>query len=235
MNQDYHCRITANIKGKEAFNKIKRVSEWWATNMEGKAQNLNDVFTVRFGETYGTFKITEMIPGKKMEWQVTDNYMHLLKNKTEWKGTKIIWELSHENNSTQISMTHIGLVPGIECYDDCKKGWDFYLKESLFKLMARDKGIPGTGIRATISNGKRTYEGILFSRNAALPDFADEWILIDVKETCVEHVISSYGVSILNKENFNTQQLKGENYMVVENKPLFKVIQPLEDIMATVK
>ncbi len=36
----------------------------------------------------------------------------------------------------------MGLVPEIECYNDCVKGWNFYVNESLFKLMTEGKGIP---------------------------------------------------------------------------------------------
>ena len=53
------------------------------------------------------------------------------------------WEISAKKNATQISFTHIGLVPGIECYNGCEKAWNFYVKESLFKLLTEGKGIPG--------------------------------------------------------------------------------------------
>ena len=56
-SQDYNCSITANITDEQAFESISHVSEWWATDFEGSAQKLNDVFTIRFGETSVTFKI----------------------------------------------------------------------------------------------------------------------------------------------------------------------------------
>ncbi|MDB5133507.1 MAG: hypothetical protein JWP37_110 [Mucilaginibacter sp.] len=142
--QNYNACITANISPKEAFEGISHVSEWWATNFEGRAKNLNDVFTVRFGETFVTFKIVEMVTNKKIVWQVIDCHLPWLDDKSEWKGTKIAWETSTENNLTQISMTHIGLVPEIECYTDCEKGWNFYVKESLAKLLTEHKGLPDT-------------------------------------------------------------------------------------------
>jgi hypothetical protein len=39
-------------------------------------------------------------------------------------------------------MIHIGLVPEIECYTSCVKGWDQYVKGSLFKLLTEGKGLP---------------------------------------------------------------------------------------------
>ena len=104
---------------------------------------MNDVFTLDFGKTsFVTFKLIEVVPDKKVVWLVTDCNLDFLKDKTEWTGTKVIWEISPENNSTKIKMTHVGIVPEVECYDSCVKGWDHYVKESLFKLLTEGKGLP---------------------------------------------------------------------------------------------
>ena len=144
MNQkDYNCSITANISAKEAVGGISRVSEWWVVNTEGHSQKLNDVFKVSFGKpSFVTFKLIEVVPDKKVVWLVTECNLDFLKDKTEWTGTKVIWEISPENNSTKIKMTHVGIVPEVECYDSCVKGWDHYVKESLFKLLTEGKGLP---------------------------------------------------------------------------------------------
>jgi hypothetical protein len=145
MNQqDYHYSITANITAKEAFENISHVPEWWATNFEGNSEKLNNIFTVCFGETFVTFKIIEVVPEKRIVWQVIDCYLHWLKDKKEWKDSKISWDISTKNNLTQIAMTHIGLVPEIACYNECKKGWDFFVGESLLKLLTEHKGLPDT-------------------------------------------------------------------------------------------
>jgi len=142
--QDYNATIVAKTTPKEAFEKISHVSDWWTTDLTGSSRNLNDIFTIRFGETFVTFKIVEAIPGKKAVWHVTDCYLHWLKDKKEWKDTEMSFEISTKDNAIQIDVTHIGLVPEIECYNDCKKGWDFYIKESLFKLITEGKGLPET-------------------------------------------------------------------------------------------
>lgn len=145
--KDYHKSITVNISAREALDYINRVSEWWATNFKGNSEKLDDIFTVRFGKTFVTFKIIEFLPDKKVVWLVTDCFLDWLKNKKEWKDTKINWEISTNKSAQQISMTHIGLVPGIECYNDCEKGWNFYVGESLLKLITQQKGVPDTPIR----------------------------------------------------------------------------------------
>jgi hypothetical protein len=140
--QNFHCSITADVTAPEAFNNICHVSEWWTKSYVGSSQKTGDTFSVRFGETVVSFEIIEVVPDKKIVWQVTDCYLHWLKDKKEWKGTKLLWEISNENNMTQVSMTHIGLVPQIECYQNCEEGWNFFVTESLFKLLTEHKGMP---------------------------------------------------------------------------------------------
>jgi hypothetical protein len=137
--QDYTVSITVSATAQEAFDSINNIAGWWTKDFEGSLQKLNDGFTVRFGETWITLKVAELIPAKKIVWQVIDCYKPWLKDKKEWKGTTINWAISTEDNATQISFTHIGLVPGIECYNGCEKAWDQYIKESLFKLITNDK------------------------------------------------------------------------------------------------
>jgi len=141
-NRDYHSSITAHITPKEAFDKIARVSEWWTSIVEGKARHLNDVFTVRLGGTFETFKVVEIVPNKRIVWEVVDSYHGWLENTREWIGTKIVWEISPQKDTTQIDITHVGLTPHLECYTDCKRGWDGYIKKSLFTFLTEGKGKP---------------------------------------------------------------------------------------------
>jgi hypothetical protein len=139
---DYHCSITAKVPAKEAFDNICHVAAWWTVNFEGRAQKPDDRFTVHFGETFVTFTIGQVIPDKKIVWHVLDCNLHWLNNKKEWTGTSIVWDLTPKNDSTQIDMLHVGLVPGIECFDNCQSGWNHFIKESLFQLITEHRGFP---------------------------------------------------------------------------------------------
>jgi hypothetical protein len=139
---DYQCSIEAPVTAGEVFEKISRVPEWWTADFKGSSQKLGDTFTVRFGETFVDFEIVEAVPGKRVVWQVTNCHLNWLKDKTEWTGTSIVWEISTSNGIATVGMTHEGLAPGIECYDDCKQGWDFYVAKSLFQFLSAGKGLP---------------------------------------------------------------------------------------------
>lgn len=139
---DYHASIVVAGSPKNAAEVISQVSSWWTENITGNSKNLNDIFEVRFGETFSRFKIIENIPGKKIRWYVMDCNLHWMKNKKEWKDTEVLWEMSSVGDSTRINMTHIGLVPGIECFEDCNKGWNHYVKVSLYNLLTEGRGEP---------------------------------------------------------------------------------------------
>lgn len=124
------------------FDAINSVPQWWTEDFKGDTQKLNGEFTVTFGETYITSKVTELVPGKKIVWLVTDCNKHWLKNKKEWVGTAMVWDIEATGNQTKVSFTHNGLVPGLECYNVCENAWNGYIKSSLLKLISEGKGKP---------------------------------------------------------------------------------------------
>lgn len=139
---DYHTTILVDSNPAQAMEAIGLVSAWWTANVSGPSKERGDIFTVRFGETYSRFEITEMVRDLRARWLVLDCNLHWMKDKKEWKGTQILWEIVSVKEGTEIHMTHIGLGPQIECFADCTQGWNHYIRESLFKLLNEGKGVP---------------------------------------------------------------------------------------------
>ncbi|HEV2695998.1 MAG TPA: SRPBCC domain-containing protein [Verrucomicrobiae bacterium] len=139
---NYHATFHISITPQEAIKKINHVAAWWGQDFSGSARQLDDVFTIRFGETWVTFKVVDVMPAERLEWEIIDCHLPWLIDKAEWKNTNLIWELSAEHGLTRIGFIHVGLIPEMECYDTCSAGWDFYLKESLFKLLTENQGRP---------------------------------------------------------------------------------------------
>ncbi len=139
-NKDYRKSFITKATPKKVFENIVNVGDWWTSSFKGSAKNLNDEFDVTMGKTTVSFKVSESVPYKKLVWLVTDCHLDWLNDKKEWKGTKIVWNISEENNSAKVEMTHVGLVPGIECYKDCEAGWNQYTGESLPQLIETGAG-----------------------------------------------------------------------------------------------
>jgi hypothetical protein len=147
--RDYQATIKAKTSAEEAFLKINKVSQWWTKGFSGKASKLGDRFAVRFGETFVDFEIVELNPNMRIVWEVTNCNLAWITNKTEWKGTRVVWELGQKNGTTEVRMAHVGLFPGVECYDACKPGWDFYVTKSLQKLLSEGVGLPDREFRVS--------------------------------------------------------------------------------------
>ena len=137
---DFTTTILVDQTPQEAFNAINNVRGWWAgePGVEGNTDKPGDEFTYRYKDIhYSKQKVTEFIPGKKVVWLITDSKLNFIKDKNEWTGTKISFEISEKNNKTQIRFTHVGLVPDIECYHDCSNAWSSYINNSLRSFITK--------------------------------------------------------------------------------------------------
>lgn len=142
-DQNYTTTFSVDQTPDQVFDAINNVRGWWTGEIEGSTDKLGDEFTYRHGDDhYSKQRVTELIPGKKVVWLVRDAYLNFTKDKREWKGTKISFDISKEGNKTKLRFTHIGLVPEYECYDVCSDAWGFIIKGSLRSLITTGKGEP---------------------------------------------------------------------------------------------
>ncbi|HZY79774.1 MAG TPA: SRPBCC domain-containing protein [Cyclobacteriaceae bacterium] len=141
--QDFTTTITVKQSPGNVFDAIMNVRGWWSENVKGNADKLNDVFIHHYQDVhYCKIQLTDVTPGKRVEWTVLDNHFSFTADKTEWIGTKAIFDISKKGDKTQLKFTHRGLVPAYECFDMCSDAWTTYIHESLKDLIETGKGQP---------------------------------------------------------------------------------------------
>jgi uncharacterized protein YndB with AHSA1/START domain len=141
--KDYTTSFLVDQSPEEVFAAINNVRGWWSGEINGRTDKLGAEFTYRYQDVHrSTQRITELVPGKKVVWHVLDAKINFVKDKAEWNGTEIIFEITKKGDKTELRVTHVGLVPAIECYGKCAGAWGFYINDSLRSLITTGKGDP---------------------------------------------------------------------------------------------
>jgi len=149
--KDFTTTILVDKTSKEVFDAINNVRGWWSEEIDGSTDKLNSEFDYHYEDVHRCkIKIIELVPNKKVVWSVLDNYFKFTKDKSEWKGTKIIFDIAEKDNKTEMRFTHQGLVPAYECYEICRDAWTGYIQKSLRNLITAGKGQPN-------ATGKPSY------------------------------------------------------------------------------
>ena len=100
---DFSSTIVVDEKPEEVFNAINNIRGWWSEEIEGNTDQLNEIFKYHYEDVHRCkIKIIEFVPNKKVVWEVLDNYFKFTQDKTEWIGTKIIFDISEKNGKTQL-------------------------------------------------------------------------------------------------------------------------------------
>ncbi len=141
--QNLTIAFTVDQTPEEVFAAVNNVRGWWSGEIDGRTDKLGEEWTYRYKDVHRTTqKITELVPDKKVAWHVTDAQLNFVKDKTEWNGTDIVFEITPKDGKTELRFTHVGLIPAFECYDGCSGAWGFYINNSLRNLITKGKGEP---------------------------------------------------------------------------------------------
>jgi hypothetical protein len=142
-NKNFTTTLIVDQTPEEVFNAIRNVRGWWSgyysEEIKGDTEKLNDEFSFRAGggAHYSRQKLIEVIPNKKVVWQITDSKLDFLEKKNEWTGTRVSFDISTKGNKTELVFTHEGLIPEIECYNSCAPAWSQYLQNKLLPLITK--------------------------------------------------------------------------------------------------
>lgn len=157
---DFTTTLLVDQPPKEVFKAINNVRGWWSEEIEGSTDKLNSEFTYHYKDVHiSRMKIIKLIPDKKVVWLVQDNHFNFTKDTSEWKGNKLVFDITQKDNKTSLRFTQVGLVPEYECYDICKNAWSNYINNSLRSLIATGKGQPNGTDKPQTEDEKKLGSG----------------------------------------------------------------------------
>lgn len=139
----YTYRFSTQKSPGEIFQLLLDIDQWWSGLYEesimGKSQNLGDEFSFSAGGGMHVTKqkLVELIPNKKIVWQVTESNLTFLDNPFEWENSKLSFDITEQKNETHVLFTHVGLEPQIECYTNCSTAWSQYFSKLEEKLKSQ--------------------------------------------------------------------------------------------------
>lgn len=120
----FSAEFTVPQSPEQVFAAVTRVRDWWSEQIEGDSAAAGDEFVFSDeGIRHARFRLTEVVPGRRMVWQVVDSYLTFVDDHDEWTGTRVIFDLTSGTDGTTLRLTHEGLLPAVECYDACSLGW----------------------------------------------------------------------------------------------------------------
>lgn len=142
-SKDYSLTFTVDQTPQQVFDAINNVPGWWSGEVKGGTTKVGDEFAYSVaGAHYSKQKITESVPGKKVVWHITDAKLESAKDKGEWKGTDIVFEIAQKTDKTELRFTHKGLTSAFECFDSCSNAWGLLVNGNLRRLIATGKDQP---------------------------------------------------------------------------------------------
>ncbi|HVX45322.1 MAG TPA: SRPBCC domain-containing protein [Mycobacteriales bacterium] len=133
----YTATFTVDRTPDAAYIAVLNPRGWWSPKVTGESAHLGDVF--HFGDAgigSSSFRLVEAEPPRRVAWRIDEAFLTFVEDHEEWTGTRIVFEIAPNGSGAAVRFTHEGLLPAVECYRDCSRGWGMCM-DSLKELIER--------------------------------------------------------------------------------------------------
>ncbi|MGW6378648.1 SRPBCC family protein [Rhodococcus sp. NPDC055112] len=117
-----------------ALTTAEGLAAWWTTDTTGDGNVVGGVLRFRFGAGGFDMKVDELVPDKRVQWEVIDG-------PEEWVGTRVVWDLDQVDDYTIVLFDHQGWKEPVEFMYHCSTKWALFLM-SLKSLIETGTGAP---------------------------------------------------------------------------------------------
>ncbi len=123
-DQDYQARVAFAASPDavfEALTTTEGLAGWW-TPVTGDGLTGGEL-TFSFGPAArAVMRVDAAEPGTGVRWTCLACHVE------DWVGTTVHFDLeATPAGGTELRFRHAGLTPRLECYSDCKSGWDHFI------------------------------------------------------------------------------------------------------------
>jgi uncharacterized protein YndB with AHSA1/START domain len=138
LDRDYQARVAIDAPPDAVFDALTTLdglAAWWTT-VTGNGLAGGEL-TFHFGpESEAVMRVDVAERGVEVRWTNTACMM------ADWVGTTVRFELAETSSgTTELHFRHAGLTPRLECFADCKSGWDHFIP-SLRAYVETGRGNP---------------------------------------------------------------------------------------------
>ena len=121
-----------------ALTTLEGIAGWWTSQVGGGglAGDELDLDFVGLDE-HITMAVESAVSDHAVTWRCDRHSGH-----PEWVGTRITFQIdpAHPDGSS-LSVTHLGFVPSLNCYEQCFAGWEHFMR-SIKGYAENDLGMP---------------------------------------------------------------------------------------------
>ena len=134
---DFTTTFTVDRSPEQVYAVINDVRSWWDGQIDGPTDTLGEDFRYRHSDMHdSTQAVVELVPSSRIAWLVVDAHLTFTNDPGEWKETTITFDLLPRVTGTEVVFTHHGLVPALECFEDCSSGWTHFVGGRLRDVLA---------------------------------------------------------------------------------------------------
>ncbi len=137
----YASSFTVRASRERVFNALTTLAGlrgWWTTRVSGSATGGGEVrFEFEGLDEYIVMRVDVATRPSLVRWTCV---VHT--ELSEWDGTTLTFDLFGDAAAAcELNFKHIGLTPKLNCYNDCKLGWEYFLA-SLVSYVENGQGTP---------------------------------------------------------------------------------------------
>lgn len=106
-----------------ALTTLGGLASWWTQDVSGSPERGGEL-TFGFGPDRAELSVDEVVPSTSVVWTCLRHSKF-----PEWQKTTLIFAVrAQDTGSAVVAFRHVGLVPALDCYALCARGWDHYLE-----------------------------------------------------------------------------------------------------------